>query len=111
MGVAGAVIGGLASAGLFAYGMSQMGKAQQSQSVGQLKALQSNNAAQAVETLPKAPEAPTGNADDAGTNAAEEARKQQMAAMAANDAMVNPTSGLGLSAPANTKKKTLGGGL
>lgn len=105
-----AVVGGLATAGLTAYSMSQMSKAQ-NQSAGQLKAIQNNNAAQAIDTVPKPPKAPTGNEADAGKNPAEEARKQRLAAMAANEAMVNPTSGLGLSAPANTKKKTLGGGL
>ncbi len=111
MGVVGAVVGGLAMAGLTAYGMSKMQKSMMNQNYGQLQAIQNSNAAQAVDTLPQAPEAPTGDAADAETNAAEQERQKQLAAMAANDAMVNPTSGLGLSTPANTKKKTLGGGL
>ncbi len=116
MGVVGAVVGGLAMAGLTAYGMSKMQKSMMNQNYGQLQAIQNSaiqnsNAAQAVDTLPQAPEAPTGNETDAETNAAEQERQKQLAAMAANDAMVNPTSGLGLSTPANTKKKTLGGGL
>jgi hypothetical protein len=102
------IVGSLATAGLTAYSMSQMGKAQ-NQSAAQLTALQNSNNAQAVDTLPKPPEAPTNGEGDAATNPAEQERQKQLAAMAANDAMVNPTSGLGLSAPAKTKKQSLGG--
>jgi hypothetical protein len=98
-------------AGLTAYGMSRMQKNMMNQSAAQLQSIQNNNASQAVETLPKAPEAPTGNEGDATANPAEQERQKQLAAMADNAAMVNPTGGLGLSTTANTKKKTLGGGL
>lgn len=101
----------LAGAGLTAYTMSRAMKQNNSNSYNQLAALSAANSQQAIDTLPEAPEAPTNNADDAGTNAAEAERQKQQQAMAANDAANNPTGSLGLSTPANTKKKTLGGGL
>lgn len=112
MGAAAApIIGGLisvAGAGLSAFAMSKMMK-NNTEDMGKLSQLAQQNNQDALSSLPKAPEAPTGNAADAATNEAEAERQKQLAAMAANEAATNPTGGLGLSTPANTKKKTLGG--
>lgn len=112
--VAAPVIGGalgLAGAGLTAYAMSKMMKNNQSDQHAMLSRLQSGNYADAQATLPKTPEAPTGNAADAAANGAEAERQRQLRLLAANEALVNPTGGLGVAAPANTKKRTLGGGM
>lgn len=105
------ILGGvltLAGAGLSAYAMSQMMK-NNTAGMSQLTQLQQQNNESALDTLPQAPQAPTGNAADAATNEAEAERQRQLAAMAANESATNPTGGLGLATPANTKKKTLGG--
>ena len=102
---------GLAGAGLTAYSMSKMMKNNQSQQMSMSQQLQQSNYADAVASLPEAPKAPTGDAADAETNAAEAERQKQLRAMAANDKLVNPTGGLGDTSQANTKKRTLGGGL
>ena len=106
--VAGPLIAGVATAGISAIAMNSMMKNNQ-KDASQLMALAQQNDQSAMSTLPKVPEAPTGNASDATTNEAEAERQKQLAAMAASDAAVNPTGGLGLSDKAPTKKKTLGG--
>ena len=114
MGAAAPIIGGvlgLAGAGLTAYSMSKMMKNNQSQQMSMLQQLQNDNFANAQATLPKTPEAPTGNAADAATNEAEAERQKQLKLLAANEKLVNPTGGLGVTQKANTKKRTLGGGV
>ena len=107
-GIIAPLIAGVATAGVSALAMNSMMKNNQ-QDASQLMALTRQNNQSAMSTLPKAPEAPTGNASDASTNAAEAERQKQLAAMAASEAAVNPTGGLGLTDKAPTKKKTLGG--
>ena len=99
---------GVATAGISALAMNSMMKSNQ-QDQSQLMTLAQQNNQSAMSTLPKPPAAPTGNAADASTNASEAARQKQLAAMSAASSAVNPTGGLGLTEPATTKKKTLGG--
>ena len=110
MGAVVAPLIGLATAGISAYATSRMLKNNQNSQMASLQSMQNTNYQNAVNTLPTAPEAPTNNAADAATNEAEAERQKQLAAMAKNEAAVNPTGGLGVTTQANTKKKTLGGG-
>lgn len=110
MGAAAPIIGGvlaLGGAGLSAYAMSKALKGRQDSSTSALQALSRENQRNAIDTLPETPT----NIDTGENTEAEAARQQQLQLMAANDAAVNPTGGLGVTSQANTKKKTLGGGV
>ena len=101
-------VAGLVGVGLSAYATNKMMKENSKSQASMLQQLQTNQD-NALATLPETPEAPTNNAADADTNAAEAERQKQLQQMAANEKMVNPTGGLGVTTAANTKKRTLGG--
>lgn len=108
MGAVAPIIGGvLGLAGLSAYAMSKAMKGQGDSNAAALQALSQQNQQNAIDTLPETPT----NIDTGQNEEAEAARQQQLQLMAANDAAVNPTGGLGVTSQANTKKKTLGGGI
>lgn len=108
MGAAVGAIGQLApllGAGVLAYTMGNSMSNSLNSSASNLTALSNQQSQTALETLPDQP-----TDIDSGENAeAEAARQQQLQQMAANEASVNPTKGLGDTSAANTKKKTLGG--
>lgn len=101
------LVAGVTGATMFA--ANSMMKNSMKADTGSLQSIANDNTQNAIDTLPTVPEAPTNNVADAETNEAEAERQRQQQAMAASEAALTPNGGLGLTTPASTKKKTLGG--
>lgn len=96
----------LVGLGVGLWGASQMAKSQQSSYEKALAQMQST-AATNIETMPATPENPT--LPGAENTEAENAAQQAIAAAAQQQAMYNPTSGLGITGSSLGKRRTLAG--
>lgn len=104
----------LFAAGLSFFGMREMMKGQTRQQQAMLQQIQglNQNALGQIPELPKAPVDPDSGVsqEDIEANEAERERKAQLEAMAKQNALVNPTGGLGISGlPSIRKRSALGG--
>lgn len=104
----GTLILGALGLGLGLFSSNQQAKQQREMYNQQMSALKSINTQPSAE-MPTVPTAPSADPEAPQNDEAEEARKEALRQSAANNQMVNPTGGLGVTGMPNMKKRTLGG--
>ena len=100
---------GVVGLGLGIYSSYSQSKNMRSQYDSAMSMLNQQGATSVTQNMPEMPTAPTqdNNAEQQNAEAAA-AREETLRKAAAQNAMVNPTGGMGLTNAANTYKKTLG---